>query len=484
MRNLTLAFALAGALLLGGCPGGGGSGKLPSFSEEELAKDPAPNFTLGVAKLKSPDKTGAIDYAAAYAFFAKSAELGGGAKAQFNAGWAAERLGQLSAAETHYRAAVDANPKYERAVISLARVLQENGKAPQAVALFESFVKESPDSAEARNDLIASLVEAKLYDRALEEAQEILRRDPTNAKVYRNLSAMYYKQGNYSMSQLCAEKALQLKADDAGTYNNMGVTLLIQGDEAEAISRFKEAIAIEGDNLPANLNLGWIALNSGDYQLANASFEAAVKADPKDLDAKMGLAIAKRGLGDFKTAGLIYDEIIAANKKHLTVYRNAATLNELYIKDYARAIKYLEAHVAVHGASNSADAIAQMEQVKAAQAAEAERKRVEAERKKAEEERKRRNEEVLAKIAGVITSTKSKLSAAESCLEPDKTEEITMMLETAQQVVDAQDTDMAADVQTMLEGYVTDVDEAAAACAGGGAPAPAEEGAEEAAPTE
>lgn len=465
MRILTLTLVLMGGILLGGCPKSGPKG--PSFSEEDLASKPDANFAMGLARLKTPDKAGVVDYRSARDYFAKAAELGGGAKAHFNAGWAAERFGDTADAERQYRDAVTADPTYERAVISLALMLRENNKAGEAVILYEKFVAQSPNSLDARNDLMAALIDAKQYERAVEIAQDILRRDPKNAKVYRNLSSMYFAQGKLALSQLCAERALELKADDPATLNNMGVALLTQSDESAAIERFKAAIAVDSANFPANMNLGWVALNSGDYALANASFESARKSNATDIDAMMGLAIAKRGVGDHKAAGTLYDQIISAQPKNLTVYYNAATLHEVYTKDYARALKYLQGHIDAHGAASSAEALAKMELVKRAQTEEAARKKAEEERKKAEEERKRRNEETLKKMASVVSTAQAKLERLSSCMDEDASMEVGMMLEQAQMVVDAQDTEMAADIQTLLDGYLPMLDEAEEACAGG-----------------
>ena len=109
MRMLTISLALAGALMLSGCPKGSSSSST-SWSEEELASNPAANFHKGLSLVQNPDKkTGEIDYVGAYAAFSKSSDLGGGAKASYNAGWTAERLGQSVDAEKHYRKAVEAD---------------------------------------------------------------------------------------------------------------------------------------------------------------------------------------------------------------------------------------------------------------------------------------------------------------------------------------------------------------------------------------
>lgn len=463
---------MAALLALAGCPKGG---KGPKIDEGALETNPAANFQVGLNLLQNPDKkTGAIDYQTAYTRFSAAENLGGGAKASFNAGWVAEVLGKMPEAEGHYRKAYEANPSYEAAMFSLARVLEAQGKTADAVALYKSHADKNPNSTDARNDLVSALIKAGQHDQALAEAQEILRRKPDDATVYRNLSALYYAKQNYSLSQLTAEKALELNEGDPGVYNNMGVTYLIQGDEPAAIEKFKTAIKLQSTNFESNMNLGFVALNSGDYTLAKTCFDAATQSNPASLDAKLGLAVASRGMNDYKAAGDLYDQILAVDPQYDAAYFNAAILHEKYTKDFPRATKYLQSFIDAKAGTipPTHEVFARMENVKAAQAAEEERKRIEAEKIAAEKERQKRNEELLANMATVITDARGKLTQHASCLDAGSVEEVTALLDQAQTVVDSKEVDMAADIQSLLDAYLPALNDAIAAC-GGGAPAPA-----------
>lgn len=473
LSTLLLAFSL---LTTAACKKGGGS---PKSAVGELSEDeknqPGPNFKNGLAVVKAPDKNGYVDYGRAYTYFDQAALLGGGAKAHFNAGWTADRAGRPQDAVVHYKAALEADPTMEPAMFSLASAYIESGDPENAVALYKNYLAQNPKSDEVRNELVAALVQAKKHDEAAAEAQEILRHDPKNAQVFRSLSAMYYDKQQLGMSQLTAEQALKNKDGDPGTYNNMGVSFLTQGKAPEAIEKFKQAVALESTHYEANYNLGWIALNSGDYQLAADSFTNALKSKPGETGAKLGLAISSRGLADYKTAERLYDEIMAAEKDNESAYFNAATLQEIYTKNFKKALQILQAYADAHPVGPDHEVFARMKRVEAAKAEEDERKRVEAEKKKAEEERRKRNAELLKNMSTLITSMQEKLSMNQACVDPMVTEEVGMVLEQAQMVVDAQDVDMAPDMQTMLEGYQPVIDEAVGACAGA-APAP-EEGA-------
>ena len=482
MRKLTLAFALLGTLTLAGCPKGSGGGTAVTYDEETLATNPAANFHKGLSIVQTPDKkTGEVNYAEAYSYFAKAADLGGGAKASFNAGWTAERLGKIAEAEGHYRKAYETDASYEPAANSLARILTEQGKHAEAAEIYAAAADGSPDNLTARNEYMAALVRAGTYDTAIAEAQGILRKDPKNAEAYRNLSALYYTQDNYSMSQLTAQKALELDDSDPGVYNNLGVTYLIQSDEPQAIDNFKTAIKLDSGHFEANMNLGFTSLNSGDYQLALSCFEAATASNPASLDAKLGLAVAIRGTGDFKRAGQIYDEIIANDAMYDAAYFNAAVLHEFYTKDFAKALKYLQAFIDSHNVGPTHEVFGLMARVNEAKAAEDEKKRIEAEKKRAAEERERRNKELLGTIADKVAATESKLTQYGECIDAGSAEEVMMVLEQAMMIVEAEEADMAPDVDGLLDAYIDALDAAVANCEPS---APAEEAPAEDAPAE
>lgn len=468
LANLALAsfFAVGIVTIEAGCPKSG-----PVIETADLA-DPVKQYQFGVALLTSPDKDGIIQYAQAYTAFVTSAELfdgkdkkDDGAKAHFNAAWTAEVMNNPDDAEKHYRLAFDGDPAYDKAMFSLARILTDNGKAPEAIALYRAFLAAHPERVDVRNDLIAALSSGKLYDEAFKEAQDVLLKDPKNAAVYRALSSMYYSQGNYSMSALCAEKSLSLNEGDTGTYNNLGVTYLLQEKEAEAIAEFKTALKLDPKNFEANMNLGFVALNSGDYALALACLQKAAEVNPQSLDAKLGLAVALRGSKDFTKSASMYDEIIKADPQNEIAYFNAATLHSKYTKDFTRAQKYLDDFIAMKAGSLSPDSEVfkfkdEITKEKTAQEARvAEQKRLEAEKK----EREARAMAALTELQALVTDITAKVKACP----PEVQEEVNMMIEQANQVISEKDTGMATDVKSMFTDYYGPmVNE----CAGGAAP--------------
>lgn len=448
--------------------------KVETLSEEE-AQNPVAVFQKGMEFLKTPGADGTPQYQQAYDNFVRSSELQANPKVSFNAAWTAERLGNLPAAEKHYKAAYEQDSSYDKAMFSLARVFAEQNKDTEAVALYQAYVESHPDDLAVRNDLILALARGGNLEEAEAQAQEVLRRDPTNAAVYRALSTMYFDQGKLPLSQLANEKALAITDADPGIYNNMGVTYVLQKDNERAIERFKTAIKLDPKNFEANMNLGFIALNSGDYKLALTSFQNATASKPDSSEAKLGLAVALRGTGDFDAADTLYREIIKAQPKNGKAYFNGATLHEKYTKDFKKAQKYLDDFISAHVGEIGPDheVYERKTRIEASIAEEKARQAAIAEAARLEKEREERNKKLLAEIQTSITSTEARIPQCQD-------EEVKMMqqmtLDQVKEISAAGDASMAGDLKTFLDGINADLD----ACINAGGAA--EEGAPEEAP--
>jgi tetratricopeptide (TPR) repeat protein len=461
------------AILLLSAPLGCGGTKKPAVEVPTMGfyESANKNFSEAVKMLQTPDpKSGVVNYDAAYTMLTKAVEQDPSmAKASYNAGWTAEKMGQLGAAEGHYRKALDADPNYSNAMLALAKVLAANGKGAESVEIMKAFAEKNPTDTRVRTALVEALTSAGLYDEAIEQVRTVLRTTPDDVGAYRSLSRIYFQKGEYAMSQLCAEKAKTLAAGDASIYNNIGVTYLIMNNEPAAINEFKTALKMQPKLVPANLNLGFLAVNSGDFVLARKCFENALAAEPGNVDAKLGMAVALRGTKDLDGAAKLYGEILKAQPNNEIAIYDAAMLQGKYLKNYKQGLDILQGYVDRNQGKFGPDheVYAWMDQIKALQTAE-EVKKAEEERKKQEaEERKKRQmaqlDELKAKVK-VLDELIKKYETCQLMVEMGGIEMGTMVLEQAKSVVDAAEYDMAADVMTFVDEITPQIQSNAPLC--------------------
>jgi tetratricopeptide (TPR) repeat protein len=486
LRALPLLLLLGTAPLIGCGPKDGGT---ENVMNDDGTVNPRAAFSAGVSLLQTPDrKTNEIDYQTAYDMFSQAAESKPEfTHAHYNAGWTAERLGMNDRAANHYRQAHAQAPDNTEFLFAYAELLFRSGDGASAVDLYQDYVENHPKDLSVRNSLMEALAEAGRYDDAIAQAREILIQDAKNVSTYRNLSRIYFAQGEYAMSQLCAEKAKTMASGDAGIYNNIGVTYLVMENLPAAVEEFKTARKLDPDHVESNLNLGYLALDSGDYALAKECFEIAVGADPGNLDAKLGLAVALRGVNDFDGASRLYDDILKADPSNQLAYFNAATLQEMYAKDYKRAKKYLEDFINNNNSSGTIgpDHVVydRIERINESQRIENERLAELDRQKQVEKERKERQKQQFEELKAKTTSLQADFDSYGACemmVEMGGTEMMEMVLEQALMVIEAEEVDMAGDIMMFIDDLTPQIEMLKPECgAGGSAPAPADAPSEE-----
>ena len=443
--------------------------------DESTITDPLFFAKRGVTKLQAATP----DYQGAYTDFERATTLDpNNAKIQYNAGWTAERLGNKSNAEKHYRAALATKADYTSALVNLATILGADKRYDEAITLYKTYLAAKPDDLEIKNSLAETYNRAGRFDDAIAEAQSVLQKNPEDVAAYRNLSRAYFDKGELAMSQLCAEKAKTLNEGDPGIYNNIGVTYLQQGNLPAAIDAFKTAIRLDADHVEANLNLGYVALNSGDYIQAKTCFSAVSTSNPENVDALLGLAVALRGTKELEESNKVYERIMALDPTNDLVYFNAATLHEKYTKDYKAALKMLEQYKTVNEGKigPNHEVFARMERVKQSQIEEDKRVAEAAAKAKAAEDRKKAQMAQLEELKKRVAGFNQKLTAA-SCpavAEMGMLEDFKMVVEQAETVITSEEFSMAGDMITFIDSMEPTLAELIPMCGdAGGAPAPA-----------
>ena len=176
-HDLTLdAGCWLSALALTGCPR---SGKPTSYSEEELATNPAANFQSGLSLLQNPDQArpGAVDYETAFQRFNASANLGGGPQGPRSTpgGPPSSSAGPPTPRCTTERPTRPIG-SYEAAMFSLARMLNEQGKdMPRPWPCTPPTPRTTPTISRPATISSRPSIRAGEHDKALAEAQDILR---------------------------------------------------------------------------------------------------------------------------------------------------------------------------------------------------------------------------------------------------------------------------------------------------------------------
>ncbi len=195
---------------------------------------------------------------------------------EINRGIVEDALGNLAAAEPHFKRAIALGPTQPDAHFYFARWLVRVGRAPEAASHLEEALQMSPGMALARA-LLMDLRAAALDSAGVAElARAALEADPAdprakaylegrypfdtaqNASARRQAGIALGQSGDYVASAIAYRAALALDPSDADALNNLGWTLGRLGFFPQAVPPLETALSLRPDFALARNNLVWV----------------------------------------------------------------------------------------------------------------------------------------------------------------------------------------------------------------------------------
>ncbi|WNG55737.1 tetratricopeptide repeat protein [Archangium gephyra] len=244
-----------------------------------------------------------------------------------NLGITQERLGKNDEAERSYRQALELAPAQQTAWDNLTRLQCRTGKASQAESSLRELLEAKPDAIAPRIALVQALLCQKKLDAATLQAKRVLKTEERNVRAMQLLSQVYYRERKYELARMVLENARTIAPNEAATHNALGLVLLALGSKPTALESFKKASELKPDFAEARNNLGALLNEAQDHAAAALELEAAVQAAPDFVSARLNLGNAWRGQGDFARALAEYQQVLRLAPALPDTYFNLAILH-------------------------------------------------------------------------------------------------------------------------------------------------------------
>jgi tetratricopeptide (TPR) repeat protein len=148
---------------------------------------------------------------------------------------------------------------------NLGLLRMQEGRADDAIALYNEALKIRSERAETRNN-------------------------PANALIYNNLGNAMLRKGLPDDAIPYYNRALAIRPDYADGHYNLGCALLKKGEVNDAIAHWQKALAIKPNDGDVHTSLGNAFLRKGLVREAIAHYEQALEVAPQDALARNNLA--------------------------------------------------------------------------------------------------------------------------------------------------------------------------------------------------
>ena len=243
-------------------------------------------------------------------------------------GWALAEQGKLPEAEAVFRRSIELNPDDATAWYNFGLALTKQGKHHEAEAAYRQAIELKPDEAMPRYNLGNALANQGKYPEAEAVFRRAIELKPDDPHAHYYLGNALGNQGKYPEAEAVFRRAIELKPDDPHAHYYLGFALMKQKKLPEAEAAYRRAIELQPDYAGAHVNLGAALANQGKLPEAEAVFRRAIELEPDYADAKCGLADVLRGQGKHVSAIRVYVEAFATDpefaERSRTVRYNAA----------------------------------------------------------------------------------------------------------------------------------------------------------------
>jgi tetratricopeptide (TPR) repeat protein len=206
-----------------------------------------------------------------------------------NYGYGLMRRGQFSDAIPYLERALIADPGSVRPLANLATALSRSGRVEEG-----------------------QRIRRRLYESALQKADEALAKDPHDVRAIRRRANMLLAQNrrsNHEAREL-ARRACELDPENPSSWSLRAQAEMSVGDLDEALRAAESGLRIEPDVPQPLEQLADVAALSGRADAARACADELVARFPGTLEALAGAAAAALAEGDYGSAQTIYTELL------------------------------------------------------------------------------------------------------------------------------------------------------------------------------
>jgi TolB-like protein/Flp pilus assembly protein TadD len=231
-------------------------------------------------------------------------------------GLARWQIGQMDAAESALRHAVELNEDYIPAQLWLAGVLGQQGRYPEQGLVLEQAMLRDPLNELLLVNFAGNLATTGDWDRGSQMLRELLALRPDSTLLLRFMADMESSNGNLVEGWKLAKRAHELQPDNPEDIAVLARTWMLLGDAGEAERLLREGLAVAGENAKLQYTYWMVLMVQRRFEEAERLVREQVAAFGDDLpdvqrrqfDVQLGMVAVNRG--DYAAARAYLDDAI------------------------------------------------------------------------------------------------------------------------------------------------------------------------------
>lgn len=241
---------------------------------------------------------------------------------------AAQRNGNLVAAEQLCRRILELQPHHDESRCLLGVVLHQCGRNDEAVEMLAAAIESTPTNLNYYKNLILVLKMIGQLDRAEAFMTSALNINTRDWQTYQALGNLFFKEKRLKTAAACYRKVLAINPQSKEAHNNLGGALLALDHIDEAIHSYLNVIRLDPSIADAYYNIGNAYKEKGDLEKSIQAYEKTLILFPDHAQACFNLANCLKSTGQIDSAIQYYRTCIRLTPNDFGVIYNLG--NALY----------------------------------------------------------------------------------------------------------------------------------------------------------
>ncbi|HWV19196.1 MAG TPA: tetratricopeptide repeat protein [Rhodocyclaceae bacterium] len=212
-------------------------------------------------------------------------------EAHFARAQAAYAAKELPQAQANLDIALELRPDWEFAILFKALLAQ--AKPADVIAILQPFVRDNPESTEARLGLARALVAERRFDEALSEFKLVLLRQPSNPDVIYAVGLLSMQMRDYDTAETQLKRLLDMNYAESNLVRTYLGQIAEERKDLKAAAAWYAGVTPGAQYMPAQARAAQLTARLGDFEGARAILH---KVRPADEAAQVQLIVADANL--------------------------------------------------------------------------------------------------------------------------------------------------------------------------------------------
>jgi tetratricopeptide (TPR) repeat protein len=304
--------------------GGGQSERALVVLDRAIAQDPETSeayFSKGLLLLNLKRQGEAEQ--AIRAGLARSADSAVG---HYHLGRVLLESGKVDEAMASFERAIAANPAFEPGYLALASMYESRHERDRAVGVLKKYLQNvNPRNRDIRHQLVRLYIEAKDYQGAKKELEDLIADDPTDWDAQLRMALIHGEQKEYPLAIERLTQILKARPAELKVRDYLGYIYEESKDTQKALETYTFNIQLDPTFYEGHLHLGVLYYRLKRFPEATEHLGHAIALNPKQPESHIVHGLAYLQQEQFDKSAQAFQEGIRHNPKNADLHFNLGT---------------------------------------------------------------------------------------------------------------------------------------------------------------